>query len=153
MLQFQEAKTSCVMLLSPRFSTSSTWFSSTVYGPAPLEIHQDVGFGRNLHMLPLISQHAQDSKTDAWCQRVPATSVRWDLYSLPAVALLTLLPTIAHLCWRNLVATVTVHQQPDAIIIQQQGLPEELQRNGIRSVKTSSMTSMMLYHDDNDDNA
>ena len=104
-------------------------------------------------MLPLISQHAQDSKTDAWCQRVPAASVKWDLHSLPAAALVTLLPTIAHLCWRNLVATVAVDQQPDAIIIQQQGLPEELQHNGIRSVKTSSMTSMMLYHDDNDDNA
>mmetsp|Transcript_75845 Transcript_75845/g.120157 ORF Transcript_75845/g.120157 Transcript_75845/m.120157 type:complete len:252 (+) Transcript_75845:775-1530(+) len=29
-----------------------------------------------------------------------------------------------NLCWRNLVATVAVDQQPDAIIIQQQGLPQ-----------------------------
>lgn len=51
-----------------------------------------------------------------------------------------------HLCWRNLVATVTVYQQPDAIIIQQQGLPEEIQQQKtkygitvtrVRSVKTS----------------
>jgi hypothetical protein len=51
-----------------------------------------------------------------------------------------------HLCWRNLVATVTVYQQPDAIIIQQQGLPEENQQQKtkygitvtrVRSVKTS----------------